>query len=145
MDLLNNMKALTELIKKYDNSDLNHKMHELDRQINDVIGENSRLKESVKALTDQLDQSKQLHYEDNAYYLIQGNDKEGPYCSKCWDSSEKLMHLQTDDNVKGRCPLCNDTVVIDVKTYNENISRQASYIASLNDDDDSNPFDPLQI
>jgi len=86
-------------------------------KINDLYGENIKLKEenySLKKRIDKLEEisnvkSKLIH-EDNHYFVKEKEIKDGPYCTKCWDSDNKLIRLHQGEHHSGQdhysCPNC---------------------------------------
>lgn len=86
-------------------------------KINDLYGENIKLKEENYELKKKLDklaeeseiQSKLVH-ENNHYFVKTENGNDGPYCTKCWDSEHKLVRIHTGNSSHGvqyyTCPNC---------------------------------------
>lgn len=86
-------------------------------KISELVSENLRLKEenfilknSLKSLEKQNELASLLKFENNHYYLIKENTKEGPFCSKCWDSEKKLVRIHNGGSDMGTiyftCPNC---------------------------------------
>jgi hypothetical protein len=90
---------------------------DLKLKINDLYGENLILKEENFKLKQQIEKQKDLDdvrakliHEDNHYFLKNGNEKDGPYCTNCWDSDSKLIRLHKGNLYQGvqyyTCPNC---------------------------------------
>lgn len=69
----------------------------------------SDLGAKVRDLEGKLKTKKSLKYERNCYWL----DKEGPFCSRCWDSEEKLVHMLPNRSVAYyHCPNCENKNIL---------------------------------
>jgi hypothetical protein len=76
------------------------KLLEQQKKISDLESENKELKEKLK-ITDG------LKYENNAYWVVQDDKKDGPYCSCCWDNDKKPIRMQPCGNpAYFDCPKC---------------------------------------
>lgn len=61
-----------------------------------------------------------IKYENDAYYKDYNREKEGPYCSCCFDFNDKLvrMHTQIGKNLEDNyynfvCPKCKTMIFIE--------------------------------
>lgn len=70
------------------------------------------LEESNKSLRTRLEIKGKLISEDNVYWIETTDKKDGPFCTCCWDSEEKLVRLHRRRN-SGRveCPKCKNAAV----------------------------------
>lgn len=59
--------------------------------IQDVIAEKDK---TIKELEQQLDLKGKIKFERPFCWIHDGDQKDGPYCQKCYDSDKKLIHLQ---------------------------------------------------
>jgi len=69
------------------------------------------LENKNKALKDQLEVKRNLIFENNVYWIkIKDDQKDGPFCSRCWDDENKLVRTHylehSDVNL---CPKCKTT------------------------------------
>ena len=55
-----------------------------------IMEENSKLRERIKNLEETFKIKGTLIFENNHYYV--GENKEGPYCTICWDKDQNLVH-----------------------------------------------------
>lgn len=89
-------------------------------KINDLYGENLKLKEEnfdlkrkLEKLKETTDIKSRLIPENNHYFLTEGDKKDGPYCTNCWDANSKLVRLHKGGYHSGvqyyTCPNCKTT------------------------------------
>ena len=68
--------------------------------------ENLGLRARVKALEEQLELRQKLKWEKPYYWITEGNERDGPYCQKCFDHDSKLIRLQGGNNGTWHCYVC---------------------------------------
>ena len=86
------------------------KLLEQQKKISDLESENKELKEKLKI-------TGSLKYENNAYWAVQDDKKDGPFCSCCWDNDKKTIRMQPCGNpAYFSCPKCKNQ---SVKIYSE--------------------------
>ncbi|OIP59074.1 MAG: hypothetical protein AUK19_02840 [Candidatus Moranbacteria bacterium CG2_30_45_14] len=71
------------------------------KRIFDLEHENGELKSELKLQSE-------LVFEKNAYWIMKDNKKDGPFCTKCKDSEEKMIRMREGDYMSGwaYCPGC---------------------------------------
>jgi len=101
MGIIDNVKDIAELIKKYNNVELNRKIIDLRDEIFELRENNLKLKEENKI-------SEKIVFEKPYYWLKDGLKKDGPYCQKCYDDNKKLIRLQEMRDFPGcwKCSVC---------------------------------------
>ena len=62
--------------------------------------------EKIQSLENQLKLKNDLVYEAPYYWMKNNNDKEGPFCQKCYDADQKLIRLQRGNNDNWGCRNC---------------------------------------
>jgi len=79
------------------------KLLEMQKKIEELETENKKLKEEFEV-------KETLIPEGNVYWVSNGENKNGPYCTRCWDVDHKLVRLHAG-MVSGRlyCPNCDKT------------------------------------
>lgn len=84
--------------------DVQERLLEMQKRIADLEVENGVLKEKLKI-------KEGLIFERNAYWLPEGDKKDGPFCSKCKDGEDKLVRMRVGDYTFGwaHCPNCGKT------------------------------------
>lgn len=95
-----------EIAKKLASSEEQKKLYDLRDELYKIIEEKFELQEENQDLKKRLNLKENLYFKNNMYWLKKENDIVGPYCSKCYDKDNKLVHFHTDDNYY-RCPVCN--------------------------------------
>ena len=63
----------------------------------------------IKELEDRLTIRDKLEWEQPYYWLLKGNQKEGPYCQHCYDSKAKLIRLQGNGEGYWECMACKNS------------------------------------
>lgn len=76
-------------------------------QISDIKLELISKNEKIKELENQIKIEKELKFEPPYYWKINNDEKEGPYCQKCFDYTKKLIRLQDEKNGTWRCLVCS--------------------------------------
>ena len=69
--------------------------------------ENARLREERNELREQLRLRAVMEYDENVYWMRDGDKRVGPYCPKCWDGDSKTARMEerSDDHYR-RCRVC---------------------------------------
>jgi len=108
MGIIDNAKDIVELIKKYNNVELNRKIIDLCKEIFELREDNLKLKEKIKALEEEKKINEKIVFEKPYYWLKVGEGRDGPYCQKCFDDNHKLIRLQESRNLTGYwvCSVC---------------------------------------
>ena len=76
---------------------------EMQKKIKDLEEENGELKEKLKI-------KEKIFYENNAYWIKNEKDeKDGPFCSRCWDKERDLIRMHPLGNPAYHyCPECKN-------------------------------------
>lgn len=82
--------------------DAQQKMLEMQSQIADLTEENKKLKVELHT-------KESLVFEKNAYWSVNGDSKDGPFCSRCWDVNNNTVRLKPSINNEAfsSCPECD--------------------------------------
>lgn len=97
--------------------------------------ENSKLKVQLHELEEIISISRNIVFDGDAYWLISGGEKQGPFCPKCYHANGDLIRMTVDrrNDISQQtlwiCPHCNFVVEpeIDLDT-SKNISPRAKII-----------------
>ena len=93
MSIISNAKEIADLVKKIGNVDLYRRIVDLEGEIVELSGQNHSLKEQIAALAQKLKLRAQLKFAEGMYWLIDGENKDGPFCQRCYDADGKLVRL----------------------------------------------------
>ncbi|PZQ47413.1 MAG: hypothetical protein DI551_03355 [Micavibrio aeruginosavorus] len=63
------------------------------------------LKENLADAQRKQKQKENLTYERNVYWLVEGENKDGPYCPGCYGDKEKLVRMTIGEEY-WNCPVC---------------------------------------
>lgn len=104
--------------QKADNIPLVNNLIEAQKQILDLINENNKLKientelKAKKNLTDKIERHR------DAYITLKGDSQKLIYCSNCFDTNQKLIQAQTNEDGTYWCPSCKQMGYYDMEIYN---------------------------
>lgn len=113
MGLVENVKDAVKLIQQLDNVDLMRKMLDVQNDSMRLAEENTQLREQVERLENAFNISGDVSYEGNAYWLVKSEEeKQGPYCSRCWDLDKQLVRMPQAGPVRKvlHCPQCKNVI-----------------------------------
>ncbi len=108
MPLLPNYKDIVELIKKGSTIEAQEKIMELREGALELQEENIRLCEQVKDLEEKLNRKQNVIWEAPFYWIKDGDKKDGPFCSQCYDKETYLIRLKDFKNGTWECPTCKN-------------------------------------
>lgn len=108
MGIIENVKEAAKLVQQIDNIELYRKILDLQSEAMELIEKLKRKDEEVLRLRKALELKGKLIYKNNAYFFEDENgNKEGPFCTKCFDVDKVQCRLVPD--TKGYqviCPNC---------------------------------------
>ena len=76
-----------------------------------ICEENEALKLQISEVADVLDLADRVQFDGQKYWLIDENDKKGPFCQVCYDRDGLLVHLQEHEN-HWECQSCRGLYMI---------------------------------
>lgn len=132
MGLYEGIKDVARVVQQADNVELYRQLLELCSQALDMQAEIERLKEENKELRKKNDISEQIIRHKESYITISGNNKDLYYCSHCWDSIEKLIQLNCNENGTFECPHCHMQGTYDLELRKTIAKTNAAAIAAAN-------------
>lgn len=113
MGLLDEIKSLATTIQKIDNIELYRKILDLQAEAMKLLEEKAAVEKENRQLHDKLKIGGELEFEHNVYWR-QDEDtgrSDGPFCSNCWDSMQRLVRLHQKENPNYiECPTCKQPI-----------------------------------
>jgi ribosomal protein L37AE/L43A len=117
---LGSIKSAMEIAKTLKDTDLSIEKAETKLQLAELISTLADAKMQIvetrdllqkkeqecKKLQEKLNLKDNLKYEQPFYWKINGDEKDGPFCQKCYDSNNRLIRLQGGGNDKWQCYEC---------------------------------------
>ncbi len=80
------------------------KLLEMQNRITELESENKDLEEKLRI-------KQNLAYENNAYWINKEDQKDGPFCPRCWDKDKALIRVPTyPTDIWSICPECKNPV-----------------------------------
>jgi len=100
------VKDLANLVKKYNDIDLNRKITDLSYEVFELAQSNLKLKDQVAKLEASLSLRESLVPRNNFYWLIKGDGEDGPFCMRCYDKDGAPRRMISDHGRAFTCPAC---------------------------------------
>ena len=116
MKVLDGIKAISAIVRQYNDLELNQQIIDLTQQALDLVNENARLTAENEELRKTKDIESDIEYYVDAFVTRKSDDKPIKYCAACWVDKKKLVPLQDKEWENYDCPLCK-TRVIDMRTW----------------------------
>jgi hypothetical protein len=85
-----NVKEVADLIRKFNDIELNRRILKLEEEVIDLTRDKRRADERIEELERKLTFQEELKFRNPFYY--HGSDPE-PYCPGCWESKRMAVHL----------------------------------------------------
>ena len=109
MGVVENMKDVADLVKKYNDLDLNRRIVTLEGEVLDLTRDKRRLEEKLEDLQRALKFKAELIFSE-PFYWAKGDAT--PYCQACWEAKRMAIHV-CDAYVAGhgqciQCPNCKN-------------------------------------
>ena len=105
MGIYDGLKDAASILKEAGKIEQYRQILEVQEKLLEMQKRIADLEEQNKALHLQLETKGKLLHRNNMYYL--GDEKDGPYCTACWDSEHLLirLHVHAVSN-SADCPKC---------------------------------------
>lgn len=72
--------------------------------------ENLALREQAKALQERLGNQTQLSYENGAYWRRGEEQRDGPFCQRCFDAEGLVVRVHHQNDRYWHCIQCDNTI-----------------------------------
>jgi hypothetical protein len=109
MSAVENIKEVAELVKKFNDIELNRRILKLEEEVIDLTRDKRRADDKIDELERALKFSKELSLRDNLYW-VEG-DNVG-FCTACWDAKRLPVHVKRLPlpiaNCRFQCPHCEN-------------------------------------
>lgn len=94
MSIYDGLRDIVSTIQKIDNIELYRQILDLQREVLEVVAENTDLKGKLAEAEAQLSRKQDLRFEYNAYWAGETlESSDGPFCAKCWDTRQQLVRM----------------------------------------------------
>jgi hypothetical protein len=90
MGVVENMKDVADLVKKFNDIDLNRRILNLENEVLDLSRDKRRAEERIAELERALKFDKELKFKA-PFYFADGDVT--PYCPGCWESKKMAIHV----------------------------------------------------
>lgn len=99
-----------DLMKKGSQMEAQSQIQKLQEQYLELHAENLELKQALLELKEKAREKDHMVYDEPFFYAAVGDDREGPYCPRCWQKDErKCRVVPTPKSYRGafKCQVCD--------------------------------------
>lgn len=95
MGIVEDVREAVKLVQQVDNIDLYRKILDLQAEVQKMVQQNREKDETISRLEQALELKGKMVCEHSAYFLVdeEGNKKDGPFCTNCWDNEHATRRL----------------------------------------------------
>ena len=105
MGVIETIKDAVKLAQKLGNVEIAQALIDTQQAALDLMGENQSLRGEVARLKEALELQGTVKYNGGAYWSENG-DRDGPFCTKCWEVDGKLVRMKHTEDQWFKCPNC---------------------------------------
>lgn len=98
---------LNEAENKHKIAELYSSLAQVKMDLADLKNELSYKDQKIKELTQQINKKASVLFEQNMYYFMDGDTKNGPFCTKCYDTDNKSVRPYQTTPTEFTCRACN--------------------------------------
>ena len=107
MGVVENVQRVADLVRKFNDIELNRRILELETEVLDLTRDKRRGDERVEELERALRFKEQLAFREPFYWIERDST---PFCAKCWEHERIAVHVQYSHAVNAQqfwdCPNC---------------------------------------
>ena len=109
MSILDNVKAVAEILQKADNIELYKDILNIQAEAMDLMDQIRVLKNENYELKEKFRIKEELRFVNDLYWVINCNEeKDGPFCSRCFDEKDRLIRMHSKKSShRFVCPVCD--------------------------------------
>jgi hypothetical protein len=122
MEIIEGLKELFNLTNKLNNIEIQKKLAEINIQALEMQNEIVQLKSENNKLKEKQNISDKIVRHKDAYITLKDDEQQLIYCSNCYDSENKLVQGQVDEDGHYSCPACKFYGYYNKERY-DNISK----------------------
>jgi hypothetical protein len=105
MGITDTLKDVVKLAQDVQNIPLYQQLLSLQTEVFDLYDENHNLKDENRLLREQLELRAKLSFDNNFYWIVDGDSKDGPFCPNCYNQEHTARRMLEIDHLRG-CPTC---------------------------------------
>lgn len=107
--MLPKYKDIVDLMKKGSTIEAQEQIMALREGALELQEENLELKEKLSELEKSIKELDDVIYDNSCYWKTAEEDRDGPFCQRCYDVDNNLVRLQGGKNEKWNCRECDKT------------------------------------
>ena len=122
MGVIESLKEIADLVKKFNDDELNRKIVDLEGEIVELTLQIGSLEEENKEMKRTFSLIKKMRFKKPFYFQ---EDDPVPFCPRCWEKEKKPVHLigpvKVAAGLRYGCPNCKDFFVEESKGSNPDL------------------------
>ena len=112
MGILDNAKQVAKAVEEIHNLELYQRVLALHSDIIELVDQNNRLRDENAQLQKNNEIRGSLKHDGERYWMLDGAQREGPFCATCWDIDAKLVRMRSYETMGTRstnytCDYCS--------------------------------------
>ena len=114
MGIFDNLKSIGKILQEAGKIEQYKQIIEAQKELLEMQKKITELEGEIEKLKAKLKIKENLIYENNVYWIkIDEKNKDGPFCSRCWDKDKNLIRMHSRSNpAYFYCPECKKVVQI---------------------------------
>lgn len=115
MAIFDELKSIAGTLREADKIPQYEQILGIQEKLLEMQSKISNLETENRALKEKLEIKESLAYENNAYWIIKDDKKDGPFCSRCWDVEKNIVRIKkgVTNPAFSTCPECKTQVQTD--------------------------------
>jgi len=102
MAIFDELKSIGKILQEAGKIEQYQQILETQKKLLEMQKKIQELEKKDRELKEKLEIKENLIFEKNAYWIKKENgEKDGPFCSVCWDADRKLIRLRVGDYAGG--------------------------------------------
>jgi hypothetical protein len=95
MGIIESAKEVVKIVQQIDNIELNRKVLDLEAEVLELTQQLREKDETISKLNEALETKGKIICQNSVYFMVddEGNKKDGPFCTKCFDVDHFLCRL----------------------------------------------------
>jgi hypothetical protein len=116
---ISTIRTISNVVQQAGKLELTQQVIDLQQTLLQLVAQNAELTASVarlegdnRQLRDEAELRRQLAFQRDSYWRLDGDSRDGPFCSRCFDVDRKTVRLHAKYHGYYSCPNCQRSVCV---------------------------------